>query len=151
MAGEKPIKAWGCGKVVRDVHVLHPLRGDAMLEECSRCVSSQLETDKCGRVNFLKWRSMKRTSNWPPLAPYLVYLFRANTAVGSLFNSLSAALNAHRDGPPGSSRRQNMVLHTVRRCSIFHKTCTVPVITSPSRQPLCFSLWCIKSPLTFPF
>lgn len=28
MAGERAIKAWGCGKVVRDVHVLHPRRRD---------------------------------------------------------------------------------------------------------------------------
>lgn len=28
MAGERAIKAWGCGKVVRDVHALHPQKGD---------------------------------------------------------------------------------------------------------------------------
>ncbi len=119
--GEKVIKAWGRGKVVRDVYVLHPPRADT-LRERSCCVSSQQETDKWRKVNYLKWRSLKRTSNWPPSAPYFSYLFGQTWL--SIHHTLerSSPFNAHLDGLPGSSGRQNRVLHTVRTCNISHKT-----------------------------
>lgn len=60
----------------------------------SYCVTSWQESDERRKAASLKWKKVRKQSNWLLLCPYLVFLYRSKSAVKQICSHLDALLQS---------------------------------------------------------